>query len=459
MKKYLIVTFLLHSACAGRVDSPGPEVAPRLLYPYESSEMCRGCHSEIYEQYRESMHAKSFSNPLFTAQYFKEVVPMAQHNAKFITYARKCLMCHAPVVYMNYTGLVSTPLQAERFESGVSCDFCHTLSGYTENGDYLQNPSGKKQGPIKSAANITSPEPSQHFEYSGFLPMAEYCGRCHNATNHNGLEVTSTYSEWRGSSYGERGITCQECHMNKNGLLKNGVAEFDSGVAAHLNIGFTAIEQKIHDKLYTHAFPGAHSIRQLEEALHIDFRIGVRTVDSQGRVPFIIVINNERSGHKMPSGSSDLRFMWLTVTATAEDKSRLPIVLLPAPIKEVADYSVAGAAPDDAFILGDDVPPGSRLYRSVFVNALGKQALFHYDAVKNIFDNRLKAAEVRNESYLIKLPPGFSGRITLSATLTYQAAPRSFTRRIQIEDFKPVVVASKMKKITLVTPPHAAERP
>jgi len=449
MKKIFIALCLLLAACAtdsGRTfEEPS---AARLLYPYEPSENCRGCHTVIFEQYQDSMHAKSFSNPLFNALYFKEIVPRALQDSTFMSDARKCLMCHAPVVFMNYTGLVATPQQALKYESGVTCDFCHTLSGYADTGDYLQNPSGKKQGPLHGPLPGA---PSHHAEESGFLQVADYCGRCHNATNHIGVEVKSTFYEWSESSYGKRGLVCQECHMDKNGFLKNGVAEFDSGVAAYLNIGSSSREQRIHKKLYTHAFPGAHSKSQLEDALQVEFRIGTRRASSRGQFPFTVQVNNERSGHKMPSGSSDLRFMWLTVTATGEDGTRFPVVLYPARRKGATDYSVAGASPDDAIILGDDVPSGSRIYRSVFVDARGRQSLFHYEAEKNIFDNRLDAAEVRKEGYHVKLPTGFSGMVTLEAHLYYRGAPSYFTRHMQVADFTPVLVAHHKKQVTIET--------
>lgn len=388
------------------------------------------------------MHAKAFSNPLFNAQYFKEAVPRALKDANFVAEVRKCLMCHAPAVYMNYTGLVTTPQQAGKYESGVTCDFCHTLSGYADNGDYLQNPSGKKQGPFQNA-------PTHHAEYSGFLQVAEFCGRCHNATNHIGVEVKSTHSEWRESIYGKRGLVCQECHMDKNGFLKKGVAEFDSGVAAYLNIGTEPQGQNEHQKLYTHAFPGAHSKSQLEEALQIEFSVGTRRVNSLGQLPFAVQVNNERSGHKMPSGSSELRFMWLVVTATATDGTNIPVLLHTAPSGNANDYSIAGATPDDAAIFQDDVPEGSRLYRSVLVNAAGRQSLFQYDAVKTVFDNRLGAAEVRKEGYYLTPPANFSGRVTLEAHLYYRGAPSSFTKRMQVADFSPVLVASQKKQISV----------
>ncbi|MBI5484383.1 MAG: hypothetical protein HY888_07975 [Deltaproteobacteria bacterium] len=452
MKKLLTAVCLFLAACATEVrQSAVPadsSLGGRLAYRYESSDMCRGCHAEIYEQYKDSMHARAFSNPLFNAQYFKEVVPRAKRDPKFAAEARKCVYCHAPALFMSYSGMIETPEQAARYETGVTCDFCHTLSGYAENGDYLQNPSGKKQGPLKSTS-------SHHAEYSGFLQVAEYCGSCHNATNHAGLEVKSTYKEWRESSYGKSGNVCQECHMNKYGYLRDGAAEFNKGKAAHINIGYGDTEQKTHEKLYSHAFPGAHSAAQLEDALQLEFKIGRRNADAQSKFPFVLHVNNSRSGHKMPTGSSDLRLLWLAVTAATDDGTRFPVILHSRRIAGAADYSVAGASSDDATVLGADVPAGSRLYRSVFVDGKGRQTLFQYDSVKNVFDNRLNAAEVRSEMYDVLLPKGFSGQITLTATLNYLAAPSSVTRRQKVADFKPVVISTQQKRITLV--PHLTE--
>lgn len=450
MKLYLILLCVFLTACAsdmmqnGSTISDDEQAVSRLQYPYESSLQCRGCHDAQYQQYEESMHAKAFTNPLFNAQYFKDIVPRAQSNPSLVPEARRCIACHAPAVFMNYTGLVTSPAQANLFETGVTCDFCHTLAGYAENGDYQQNTSRKKQGPYQASATST-----HHAEYSGFMQIAEFCGQCHNATNHVGLEVKSTFDEWRGSSYGKDGIVCQECHMNKDGFLHNGNAEFERGPAAYMNIGNTEIKQGEHNKLYDHSFPGAHSTKQLEDAMLLEFKVGTRTGDARGRFKFALTVNNERSGHKMPSGSSDLRFMWLVVTATAADGTKIPVLPDAAMSGDATQYSFAGASPDDAFILVDDVPAGARLYRTVLVNAAGHQALFQYDAVRNVFDNRLGPAEVRKEGYYLKLPANFSGKVTLEAHLYYRGAPSSFTKRMQVPDAIPVQVASQKKQITI----------
>ena len=452
-----IITVLLLSillaACAsekiqnGSTLAAGEKASGRLLYPYEASVQCKGCHTDQYFEYGESMHSKAFSNPLFNAQYFNDVVPRAQRDPEMVPEARKCIACHAPVVFMNYTGLVTTPAEASRYETGVTCDFCHTLGGYAENGDYMQVASGKKQGPHQTSGGAT-----HHSEYSGYVELGDFCGRCHNATNHVGLEVKSTYYEWRESSYGRSGFPCQDCHMNKNGFLMDGKAVFDRGQAAYINIGNVARKLKEHEKLHSHAFPGAHSNNQLANALSLEFRVVTLTADAEGRFPFSLIVNSERSGHKIPSGSSDLRFMWVVVTATAEDGTSFPVFINNPRIKKGSDFSIAGGSRDDAVILRDDVPLGSRLYRTVLVNSAGRQSLFQYDAVKSAFDNRLNAAEVRKEGYYFKLPPQFSGKITLEASLYYKGAPSSFTKRMQLPDSETVLVATQQRTITVETP-------
>lgn len=450
MKSYFLLLCVLLTACAAdtlqKISNPSDEEqgVSRLLYQYESSLQCSGCHSDQYQQYESSMHAKAFSNPLFNAQYFTEVVPRAQRIPSLIPEARKCLACHAPTVFMNYTGLVTTPDQANQFETGVTCDFCHTLAGYADNGDYLQIPSAKKQGPFQTGGTA-----SHHSEYSGFMQLSEFCGKCHNDSNHFGFDMKSTYDEWRESSYGRSGLVCQECHMNKDGFLRNGTAKFAQGQAAYMNIGNFAKKQQEHDKLYSHSFPGAHSASQLEDALLLDFTFRTHTADAEGRFPFVLIVNNERSGHKMPSGSSDLRFMWLVVTATAADGTLIPVLATTSTPGSASDYSIAGASPDDAAILAGDVPPGARLFRTVLLNAAGRQALFQYDAVRNAFDNRLDAAEVRNELYYLKVPDNYSGMVTLEAHLYYKGAPSSFTKRIQAPDFVPVLIASQKKQVRI----------
>ncbi len=428
------------------VTSVAPE--PRLFYPYEHSSGCRSCHDHIYRQYETSEHAQAFTNPLFQAQYFKEVVPRALREPAFRKEARRCIACHAPVVFMNNTGLLQTAAETRALETGVSCDFCHTLAGYLPNGDYQQNRSGKKQGPLMVN--------NHHSEYSGWYEISEFCGPCHNASNQQGVPVKATFSEWKASSFAAERITCQECHMSRQGFLKDRHGEYEKGAAAHLNfIGFgdRNMARSDYAKLYSHNFPGAHNNTQLEGAIRLEIR-GEGRLDAGGRMPFSIAVNNQRAGHRMPSGSSDLRFMWLQVSVS--DSSGRPVPFrLAADSPGNPDYGVSGRAPNDRTLLGPHIPDATRLYRAVFNNHSGVPVHSFYDAASLAFDNRLNAGEVRDEPYLIETTAGFKGPFLISAQLFYQSAPASFTARLGLPGVAPVAVATAARTV----PPAPSAQP
>jgi hypothetical protein len=48
---------------------------------YSSSSLCRGCHTDIHKQHSESMHEKSFTNPVFQSQYFNELLPQIERES------------------------------------------------------------------------------------------------------------------------------------------------------------------------------------------------------------------------------------------------------------------------------------------------------------------------------------------------------------------------------------------
>jgi len=439
MQYVIIGVVLILAACAAPLTetAPAPNAAvTRLAYTYEPSQSCKGCHPAIHAQYEESEHAKAFENPVFKSLYFKEVVPRAERDPGFRQEAKRCVYCHAPVAYMNYTGLIRTPQQVEGVETGVTCDFCHTLAGYEANGDYRQNPSGKKQGPFEIN--------NWHTEFSGWIQLSEFCGPCHNAENHHGIPVKATYAEWRQSNFATAKVTCQECHMNRIGYLRNGKAEFYQGAAAHLTVGYSN-ENKAQDrsKIYSHRFPGAHTNSQIAGAIGLKFSADGHAVPREGAWNITLDIDNSRTGHHMPSGSTDLRFLWLEVTAATADGRAVPVRLSgAAPAAGTQDFGRAGSYREDMAILGTTVPSGSRLYRAVYLDAEGNQALMFYNAASRAFDNRLQAGEVRREQYQVQLPVGYTGPLRLKAVLYYKGAPDTFTSRLGVDPFSAVRVAA-----------------
>jgi hypothetical protein len=185
---------------------------------------------------------------------------------------------------------------------------------------------------------------------------------------------------------------------------------------------------------YTHRFPGAHSQAQVEGAVRVEIAPAVGKSGAR-RLAFQVAVDNRKSGHKLPTGSTDLRLLWLDVTARAGD------LLLPVPAGG-GGLGVAGQAKEDAKILGKDVPAGSRIYRAIFLDGAGKQTLQSWDAVKIGFDNRLPAGMVVKELYELELPKDVRGPLKIEAKLRYLAYPSNYAGLMDLAPAPVVDVAT-----------------
>ena len=400
---------------------------------------CNNCHERIYTQYTFSSHADSFQDPVFQAQYFGHLVPRMGEDPELRAEAESCLRCHAPIVSLQH-GKDAVNLTREQVEaglSGVTCDFCHTVRGYTGdrpgNANYINVPGELKMGPFKIGDDW-------HHVYMPLMNTSEFCAMCHSARNVHGAPLRTTYEEWKGSEYAKAGIQCQDCHMSAKGFLVDGKAVFQSGRAAQMTLGAPPQER---EKLYSHRFPGAHTNKQLQGALKVRVVNGPDPIKQGQTVKIEVVVENSNVGHKIPSGSAELRTMWLEVHVGLTDED--PGVLLTAPTRTTASQplDVAGASPWDAQLLRADAPRGSRVYRAVFTDEQGRPTLTNYAARTLVFDGRLEAGEKRHEvfEYVVpKLAPGDDLHVT--ATLKYLRFPSLFAQDVGTPPAEVVEVAS-----------------
>ena len=256
------------------------------------------------------------------------------------------------------------------------------------------------------------------------------------------VEIKSTFTEWKNSIYAEKGIQCQDCHMNTVGFLLQGKPVYDSGCAVNPS---NIVRAPDRPKLYTHSFPGAHSRTQIFGAGVITLNMETeKTIASPGdEMTIYVFIDNSRTGHKMPSGSADLRQLWLKVEVYNGDK----IMPVPALMEGPDTYDVAGKGPFDQEILGEDIPKGARIYRAIFIDKKGMQTLSSYDAVNIAFDNRLNASELRRETYHFTVPKDVKGKLTVKASLNYLPYPSSFSQRFGLPGPEAFEISSTRKEI------------
>ncbi|MDW7711568.1 MAG: multiheme c-type cytochrome [Deferrisomatales bacterium] len=245
-----------------RIDTEGFNPASR----------CGECHIDIYNHWRESMHAKAMTDPAFLAAFRAERI---QSDPAL---RAQCLSCHAPT--LHYDPRLS--LSDEVVQEGVGCDFCHSVQGLdpTNPERPFQVEWGKlKRGPLKDTESPV--HETRHLE---LFTKADFCGVCHEMSNANGLPIITTYSEWKEGYFGKEGTAqCQECHMP-------------------LAAGFTVSEQhrKTKRRINLHSFPGGHSRSQLLDALSLEI---LEESKLYGIMRVKLGLTNRGAGHSVPTGN------------------------------------------------------------------------------------------------------------------------------------------------------------
>jgi hypothetical protein len=259
--------------------------------------------------------------------------------------------------------------------------------------------------------------------------------------NRFGLDVKSTYAEWQESEYAAQGIECQDCHMSVGGFLSNGRPVHNSGAAAATSL----VSPPRRATLYTHRFQGARSRSQIEGAIQLSFAQLEPLTFSDQTLELTLLVDNSRTGHKMPSGSIELRFLWLDVYAELDGRR---VELTPVAGEGCNGLGVTGGNNEfDRTILGDGTPPGRRIYRAILADGDGRTTFASHLAQKKVFDNRLNAGEVRPEVYRLSWSKSWPSSVVLCARMYYVAYPDVFAERLGLEKAEPVLIATIEKTL------------
>ena len=151
---------------------------PAQLTRWTSSRDCRPCHEEVYKEWEQSWHSKSFLDP-----------DVREQSRDFAN--TDCIDCHAPKeVFLTGVGKRVLP-RADRRAEGVDCISCHLLPSGEVAGT-LTNPSA----PCRPVATVD-------------LLRPEFCGVCHNQHK--------TVDQWRATTFAEEGRDCIDCHLPHRG--------------------------------------------------------------------------------------------------------------------------------------------------------------------------------------------------------------------------------------------------
>ena len=460
MKKRVLILPACIAAAAlccssARADSPDASKFP--FYPslittatgepvkpndFESPVVCSGCHEEIFQQWKGSMHANAFRDPVFNALW-----KIGEQETKGFT-RQLCGGCHAGA------GVVSNDIVFKdgRFQAsdivmeGVHCDVCHTVqssimsetpSYEPRNASLVVAPGEVKRGPYKDSE-------SQHHEcaYSELHTRSEFCANCHQVVHPvNNFHIERTYDEWKHSVYAEKGIQCQDCHM----MPVEKAIEAARTLKRPVNPGRPCIIGPRRDNMFTHEFVGANfTVTALlghpehagiaEKRLKSAAELAVQAPPAAGPgepVTVSVTIKNIAAGHNLPTSLTEVRQMWLDVTAT-------------------------DAAGKELFRSGElddrgNIPKGTLIYNASAVDKDGHHTVKPWEIVRFEYNRTIPPKGSAVEKFTFSVPPGTAGPVTVLAVLRYRSYPQKVANLLLGKDAPVLPVVDMTQKKCRIT--------
>jgi hypothetical protein len=358
---------------------------------FQPAQNCN-CHSMFIQEWSQSMHAKSLSDPLFRA---KIAEANAASQGKLGPF---CLKCHGPVGTM--TGQLGNPDPKSAAQEGIPCSFCHQVTGAsapTNNVSLLVDPSGVYRAQV---ATPTAPHPTA---VSPFHNTSEICGSCHNVAHPgNGLPVESTYTEWQGSPQAKAGVTCQDCHMSYMPGQTGPQVGWDAGGGPRrpvFEMNFMGAQVALGNPTTAE--------EMLKNAATLDMQAPA-ILEGADNTSVTVTITNVGAGHDLPTGLTEVRQMWLDVTFTAPD--------------------------------GKVTELGKHMYGTVLKNAGGQYPAQLWDATAVQSDDRIPPQGTSVNSYKFAFPDNAQYG-TIKAQLLYRSEPDDLARSAQVDN--PVTVMAE----------------
>lgn len=213
---------------------------------YIANIKCKECHETIYEEYRRSMHAKSY----FSDELHRKVADSVD------TKRYACATCHMPSAN-NIEALITGKERPDKRNTthtdGVSCYFCHTIAYVKKSHRFNLNVKAKQAENYKPTffGRLERPDESdKHSSLSNPIYAKQVCTGCHShKRNEHNITVFHAMKE------GQESLSCIECHMPK---VPGGVEKMD---------------KRVRGEHASHEFPGIHDKAFRMKGVDIDLAV------------------------------------------------------------------------------------------------------------------------------------------------------------------------------------------
>jgi hypothetical protein len=294
---------------------------------------CMDCHPKQFEEWASSMHAYAADDPVFLAM--NELGQRETGGAL----GDFCVQCHAPMALREGATTDGLNLaEVPQHLKGVTCFFCHSVDAVT---DDHNNPL-ELATDLAMRGEVTNARESNAHEsvYSSLLDRSQVaesssmCGSCHDIVLDNGVHLERTYAEWQASVFNKGsevgGLSCGGCHMEG----------FDDVIAEVEGVPLRRRKE--------HAWPGVDiaitpwpnpeiQLGGIERDL-FNAILPKLCFNPAGGGQIEYTLDNVFAGHMLPSGATQDRRMWVSLTAESGGTPVLEsgIVAAGQPLAEVA---------------------------------------------------------------------------------------------------------------------------
>jgi hypothetical protein len=381
---------------------------------FKTPEFCgTSCHIDFFQQWKQTMMSQAYTHEWDEIEYFKLAVPHAEKDEKVAEVKAGCNGCHSPIAFVAGDVPPPIPSKNSRANESVSCDVCHSITGYSGNTPYNFNYI-MKPGKTKFSSRIGEVlSPAHEIEINPLMKTGDFCGICHNEKDPYGLWVKSTHLEWKDGPYFKEGVQCQDCHMTK--------AEFKK-----VSMGKTYGDTKLH------LFHGAHDPGKIKGVIELRIHPDIREAEPGEVVKFTVALFNQKTGHKFPTGSVEDRIVWMHVEAVDEKGNvyHLPVdkkgfsgeeYLIANDVLAYQDMGIALNDPNFKGVQRDGIPIGDRIFRMPYFDPQGRMTIQQWNTADFGVDYRIGPRETKIETFTFRIPDNATpGKLKITAALNYQ---------------------------------------
>lgn len=282
------------------------------------SKPCQRCHAKLVEQWEKSSHRSSAINPVFLSFFNGTNIDGKQahgpgYRLDFPDSKGNCATCHVPAMALKAPFSSDSGNARESEREGVFCDFCHKISDarIDNSGGYPGTLSFQFNRPARGHQLFYGQYDDVFPGDDSFHPLykeSRYCAPCHHGKFWNVL-IYSEFQEWTESTYAEKNVQCQDCHMLPESTETRFAPEKEGSI------------ERIPKTIASHVFNGVNDRTLMRDAIDLDTRI-----ERKGRTLAVIAtVRNVKAGHHYPTGNP-MRNMLLLVEAREENGRSLPLV-------------------------------------------------------------------------------------------------------------------------------------